>query len=319
MREAMARLPAFHGGRLVVASSDEFTPAGCFADATHVVPLIRSPDYVDRLLAVAEMEDIRVVIPLIDLDLDRLAPHLEQFARRGISVICPPPKLVDLTMDKLAFARFAAARSLPHPPTWLIDEVPTESFPVFFKRRRGFGSLGAGIANSSEEARAHARLDPHLVFQPLIRAEEVSIDAYIARSGGCVVCVPRVRDKVVAGESYKSHTIRDREITNAARRVIDALSMAGLRGPLNVQLFATQPPTLLEVNTRLGSAAVLSNMATDGRLFEAILDEATGGEARGDPEDYTDNLALSRFLGDVFHRDNMPVAIKPAKDPRPLR
>jgi len=80
---------------------------------------------------------------------------------------------------------------------------------------------------------------------------------------------------------------------------------------LNVQIFNTAEPMLLEVNTRLGSAVVLSNMATDGRLLDALLHEAVGGSSEGDPSQYRVGLCLNRYLGDVFHDGSELVAMKP--------
>ena len=94
-------------------------------------------------------------------------------------------------------------------------------------------------------------------------------------------------------------------------RTINALATEGLHGPLNVQIFHTSPPMLLEVNTRLGSASVLSNMAAGGRLLDALLNEAVGGTSEGDPSDYLVGLQLNRFLGDVFHSGTKVVAVKP--------
>ena len=120
-----------------------------------------------------------------------------------------------------------------------------------------------------------------------------------------------MRDKVVAGESYKSHTVSLPAVDDLAQRTIDALARQGLRGPLNVQVFDAPEPVLLEVNTRLGSAVVLSNVAAGGRLLDALLYEALGGTSEGDPSDYRVGLQLSRFLGDVFHAGPDVVAVKP--------
>ena len=182
---------------------------------------------------------------------------------------------------------------------------------MFYKPRKGFGSIGSGVCKSLEDARHLVASIPDLVFQELINASEITVDAYIARSGKCIIRVPRVRDKVVAGEAYKSHTINSSHIIGLAQRTIEALAQEGLRGPLNVQMFDTFDPILLEVNTRIGSAVVLSNLATDGRLFDALLHEALGGSSNGDPSDYRVGLQLNRFLGDVFHVGTDVVDVKP--------
>lgn len=311
LREAMQRHSALATGKIVVVSSDELTPAGCFADEAVRVPLICEPDYVDRLIEICRRHRIRVVIPLIDLDLERLAPELARFEAVGATVVCPPPHLTELCLDKFGFAQFAKDHGLDHPPTFLHPDLQGLNFPAFYKRRRGFGSIGSGICRSTSEAAMLAAHDPEILFQQKIDAPEITVDAYISREGKCVVCVPRIRDKVVAGEAYKSHTIRDPAVEKLALRTINALAEQGLRGPLNVQIFHTSPPMLLEVNTRLGSACVLSNMAVGGRLFDALLAEALGGTSVGNPCDFVVGLQLNRFLGDVFHQGSQVVAVKP--------
>jgi carbamoyl-phosphate synthase large subunit len=311
LKKAMRRHPTLAGGKIIVASSDELTPAGCFADEAVQVPLIRAPDYADRLLEICRSRGIRVLVPLIDSDLERLAPELERFGAVGTTVVCPPPHLTELCLDKLTFADFAQQHFLNHPRTFVYPALEGLAFPAFYKRRRGFGSIGSGICRTAGEASGLANEDPEILFQQKIDAREITVDAYISRPGKCIVCVPRIRDKVVAGEAYQSHTIRQPEVERLALDTINALAVAGLRGPLNVQIFLTSPPMLLEVNSRLGSASVLSNMATRGRLFQAMLDEAVGGTSEGDPSDYRVGLQLNRFLGDVFHAGAEVVAMKP--------
>jgi len=311
LREAMQRHPLLKSGKIIVASSDDLTPAGCFADVAVQVPLIRDPAYVDRLLEICQTHQVRVVVPLIDLDLERLTPELARFEAVGTTVICPTPCLTELCLDKWSFAQFAKFHDLPHPPTFLGSDLAGLEFPAFYKRRRGFGSIGSGVCHTADEAALLTSEGLDTLFQQKVDAPEVTVDAYISREGECIVCVPRLRDKVVAGEAYKSHTIRDSAVEKLAFRTIEALGKEGLRGPLNVQIFKTSPPMLLEVNTRLGSACVLSNMAVKGRLLDALLQEALGETAHGDPHDFMVDLHLNRFLGDVFHREAKLVAVKP--------
>ena len=275
------------------------------------VPFIKDPAYVERLLDVCRRHDVRIVIPLIDLDLERLAPHIEEFADIGTTVLCASPDIVDLCFDKARFAAFCRANDLEQAPYYALDDLPTATFPVFYKRRRGFGSIGSGVCQSIVDARRLHEHAPDTLFQRLVNAPELSVDAYISLRSQCIVCVPRTRDKVVAGESYKSRTVPSGSVSELARRAIDALARAGLRGPLNLQIFATSPPSLIEVNARLGSAAVLSNMAVGGRLLDAVLTEACGNVAHGDPDEYIAGMSLTRFLGDVFHNGPDVVGLFP--------
>jgi len=297
---AQRRVPQLARGKLIVAANVPLTPAGMFADASVVVPAIAASEYIDAMLAVCREQHVRVLVPLIDVDVVRLAPHRQAFAAIGTTVICPSPEMVELGFDKQLFAEFVAAAGLPYPRTYAVSELATACYPLFYKSQRGFGSLAVGVCRTPGEAQSLLSERPDLIFQEVISAPELSVDAYLARSGKCIVCVPRVRDKVIGGEAYQSHTVRESELHHLAMRTLEALAQRGLRGPVNVQLFGGQRPVLIEINTRLGSASVLSNHASDGRLFDAVLREACGESVDGDPYDYQPDLYLHRYLGDVF-------------------
>ena len=312
LREAMQTVEALCTGRIMVASMEAVTPAGCFADEAYVVPPIRDDRYIDSLLELCVEQRVRVVVPQIDLDLARLAPHLDTFAQVGTTVVCPNPDLVELCFDKSRFENFLRTERLPYPRTFILDELKEVEYPLFYKPRRGFGSMGSGICKSFQEAQTILAEMDDLVWQEYISCPEVSVDAYVSRSGKCIVCVQRIRDKVVAGEAYRSHTVNIPEVRDLARRTIEALTGRGLRGPLNLQIFASDPPVLIEVNTRLGSASVFSNVACGGRLMSAVLNEACGCFDDGDPDDYVVGMELYRFLGEVFHIGTQIVKISPA-------
>lgn len=311
LKQAMMNVSALRNGRIFVADRAALTPAGCYAHGSFVVPPINDPDYVDCLVGLCATQGIRVVVPLIDLDLERLAPHHAAFDRVGATVVCPPPELVELCLDKVLFYRFAKESGIPVPRRYVDVEHSDAEYPLFYKRRRGFGSAGSGKCQSLAEVQNETRLDPNLVFEELLIAPEVSVDAFISSSGKCTVRVPRLRDKVVGGEAIQTHTIPDGIVSEVSSRTIQALSDRGLRGPLNVQIFMTAPPKVIEVNTRLGSASVLSNQATHGLLFRSVLGHACGEEFDGDPSAYDVGLSLYRYLGDVMHVGGKSTAMFP--------
>ena len=301
LRRAMAAVGPLAGGKIYVADRAPLTPAGHFADGSFVVSSIDDPGYADCLADICRRQGVAVVVPLIDLDLLRLAPHHAQFAAAGARLVCPDPDLTDLCFDKSRFAQFAAAEGILTPRRFAVEDLATAPMPLFSKPARGFGSIHAGLCSSVKQAREILTLRPDTIFEEYVRAAEISVDAYLASSGRCIVRVPRIRDKVVGGEAVQTHTVRIPPVRDAALATIEALARRGLRGPLNVQVFASEPPRVIEVNTRLGSASVLSNVACGGRLFAAVLGEACGLPADGDPDDYREGVSLYRFLGDVFH------------------
>jgi carbamoyl-phosphate synthase large subunit len=314
MREAMKHVPALKNGRIIVSSTEPLTPAGCFADDSVVVPPIASEKYVEKLLDICKQCKIKVVVPLIDLDLEKLSQHLADFSKIGTTVVCPNPQLVDLCLDKHLFERFVREENIPYPHTYSLETLANPVFPVFFKRRRGYGSIGTGICTDISEAKRAFQNDSSIIFQEFVSSREISVDAFISRTGKSIIAVQRVREKVVGGEAHKSQTIRSAKISEITSRILSSLATRGLNGPVNIQLFDTNPPIIIEVNTRLGSASVLSNIACDGSLYRAVLNEACGGTSEGDPSNYTIDISLYRFLGDVFYVGNKPLRVTPDRD-----
>ncbi len=312
LKEAMGKVELLRDGLLIVADKAEVTPAGVFADRSVTVPPISDPTYIDNLRKLCVNWGIRVIVPLIDLDLERLSSHLYLFGEIGVSVVCPSEALVDLCMDKVLFRQFVLAESLPYPVTYGPDELDTAAYPLFYKPARGYGSRNTGICKSYMEAKRLLREWPDLIFQEYLSGDEVSVDGYISVSGEPLLCVPRKRDKIVGGEAYQSHTIQSDTAYDLALQTMRALAKRGLHGPVNIQMFLTgKGPYLIEVNTRLGSASVLSNVATHGKLFEYVLEEACGIPCTGEPYSYVRDLALYRFLGDLFYKGPNIVKVVP--------
>jgi len=191
------------------------------------------------------------------------------------------------------------------PTSFPEQDLSKARYPLFYKRKRGFGSIGSGIARNLEEASQAAQNDSNLIFQEFIAGQEISVDGFVSRTGAVVYGVQRIRDKVLGGEAVRSHTVNLKGIADSAYIVLRALSEEGFQGPANIQFFLGEPAILFDVNPRLGSASVLSNVATHGKLFAAVLLEACGGTARDCSNSYLEGAHLYRYFGDVFYEKNV--------------
>lgn len=312
VREAMAKVPAFRAGRVFVADCRPVTPAGCFADGSFQVPPVHDPAYVPVLRELALRHGVGLILPLIDIDVMALAPHRSALGRDGIHVVCPLPELAETCFDKRRFHAFAEEHRLPVPRMFASEELSSATFPLFAKPARGFGSIGARLCPDRASVERCLQDRPDTILEEYAEGAEYSVDLYVSRSKLSAVTVVRQRDKVVGGEAYQSHTVRQPEVQSAAEACVRALATAGYWGPLNVQVIGgPNGPVVIDVNPRLGSASLLSNTATGGRLFWSILYEASGGLCRDVFHDNVIGLSLTRFLGEVYHLDGRPIRVDP--------
>jgi len=311
LREAAQAVDALREAKVFVADREPITPAGQFADGNFQVPAIADPFYPQELVRICRDHDVGVLVPLMDIDVQRLTASRELFAAEGVTLIGPPFHIAELCFDKRCFSRWAVTKAIPVPKVIDEEHLETAAYPLFAKPARGFGSIGARVCRTVDEARQAVAERGDLVFEEYLSGTEYSADGYVNREGACTVCVVRVRDKVVGGEAYRSRTVSEPEVFQVARQTIETLATEGHRGPVNVQIIRGQTLGVIDVNPRLGSASLLSNQATGGRLFEGLLREATGETVWGDPADYRVGLQLWRFLGEVFFQDGQVLGVYP--------
>lgn len=298
----MLSVDGLRGGSLFVTDADPAAPAMRFADQAFQTPPIPGDDYIGSLLGICADYQVRVIIPLIDIDLVKLAPHRSRFERLGTSLLCASPEVVNLCLDKVEFAQLLDSIGVPCPRRYSVSELAAAPYPLFYKRCRGFGSIGSGVCYSLEEATTAFQRDPDLIFQDYVRAPEVSVDALVNLRGQPIHAVQRLRDKVVGGEAVRSHTVRIPEVARLAERVFQGLVSRGFNGPLNLQLFLSDPILAIEVNSRLGSASLLANAATGGKFFADVLRHALGEAPSGEPAEYEGDVAMYRYFGETFYR-----------------
>src|SRR5262249_46288647 len=178
------------GATTLAVNVNELAPALYAADRKALVPPVHDPGYVETLRTLVAEHDVRLVIPLADLDHLLLAEHRDEL---GALVLLPGPDTIRLCEDKYAAHSFFAQRGLATPDAWLPGELPDDlRFPVLVKARRGFGSRHIYRAADRRE------LDFFLGYttqgsmvQQWCEGEEFSIDVFCDTDGRCLNAIPR--------------------------------------------------------------------------------------------------------------------------------
>jgi carbamoyl-phosphate synthase large subunit len=285
------------GATTLATDINPLAPALYHADRYALVGRVDDPDYVPQLRRLVEQHDVRLVVPLTDLDQELLAGRRDELT--PALVLLPRADIVAAMADKFRAHELFARRGIGSPDTWLPEDLPDEvPFPVFVKARVGFGSRHVYRCGD------RAQLDFHLVHTPVdsmiqaaCRGEEFSVDVFCDFDGTCLNAIPRTMIESKGGESIKGMTIADGELIELGRTVAEALPLAG---PANVQCFREPDGRLLvtDVNPRFGGAFPLP-LAAGSRYPELALARANGERPEPSVGEFRAGIVMTRFFSDL--------------------
>jgi carbamoyl-phosphate synthase large subunit len=284
------------GAWTLATDVNQLAPALYHADAHAFVPRVDDATYVDALHALVLEHDVKLIVPLTDLDHGVLARAKD---RLGALVLLPAPEVVEALADKWLAHSLFVDNGIGSPPTWLPEVGPgTVEFPVLVKARHGFGSRGIYRCHDPRELEfflGYATEDS--MVQSCCRGEEFSIDLFCDLDSRCLNAVPRTMIESKGGESIKGMTIADDQLVEVGRHVSETLRLVG---PANVQCFREPDGThvVTDINPRFGGAFPLPT-AAGSRYPELALALAAGERPEPRLGDYRAGLYMTRFFGEL--------------------
>jgi carbamoyl-phosphate synthase large subunit len=289
------------GGVTIAADANPLAPALYHADRFALVPRIDDPAYVPALAALVATHDVRLVVPLTDLDQTLLAR--ERAELEPAIVLLPELEVVAQIGDKYRAHRLFEERGIASPPTWLPEELPDNlEFPVLVKAREGFGSRHIYRASNRDELDFFLRYTtvPSMV-QACCRGEEFSIDVFCDLDGRCLNAIPRTMIESKGGESIKGMTVKDWDLIEYGRFVAETLA---IWGPANIQCFRERDGThqVTDVNLRFGGGFPLPT-AAGSRYPELALALADGERPAPRLGEFREGVVMTRFFSHLSLRE----------------
>lgn len=296
---------AFRAAGAVVlgADADPLAPALYHADRQAIVPRIADQGYVPALAALVREHDVRLIVPLNDLDHPVLSRARAELA--PALLLLPEADVCARMSDKLEAHRFFVANGIPSPRSWLPGEVPADArYPLLVKAREGFGSRHIYRADDAEQLDFFLRYTTAPSFvQERCLGEEFSIDVFSDMDGRCLNAIPRTMLLSKGGESIKGASIQDRKLIEHGARVAETV---GINGPANIQCFREPDGSLpvTDVNTRFGGGFPLP-LASGSRYPELALALARGERPEPRLGDFEEGVFMTRFFSEVcLERDD---------------
>ena len=230
----------------------EFAPVSFFSNCIKVGKF-NDNNYISDLIKLCLINKITLIIPTLDPELQLLISNKSLFNKSGIEILVSDQKLIsecnNKKLTKDLFKRF----NVDCPKIYNSNKL---IFPVFVKPLSGSNSQGIYKANNIDDIPKNDLKNQNLMFMEYMNKDifyEYTVDAYYSKSSVLKCCVPRIRNKVVGGESNQGITIKG--------SVLDLMKdkfsfFKGAKGCITFQFFVSKSNSSniygLEINPRFG-------------------------------------------------------------------
>lgn len=225
-----------------------------------ILPLVKSDNYFSELKSVINQFNIDVIFPVISVEHDFFARHIDYFKSQHIKVITPEDGLYNLCNDKYLSMTFLRNKGIKAPDTVLCEDeeqfhsfLLRNKFPVIMKPRFGASSNNVFVLEDHKRLLAIAAAFPkdYFVVQEFLPAdEEYTVGVYMTKDRRFKQSFV-LRRELKFGLSYKGEVVLNKQISDYCLAVCSAL---GMYYSTNVQLrIKGGKPYAFEINPRLSS------------------------------------------------------------------
>ncbi len=232
-KRALKKLKVY--GSVIGVDCDRLSPALYLSDKGYIVRKIEEDGYYDEVLDIARRENVKMIVPTMDLELSGWAKMKEKASRMGIFVLISDEFSIEKSIDKYKTYEFFKSISIPTPETFLygdIKSVNDSMFPLFIKPRYGRGSENSYKVSNYRELSFYLWKIKEPVIQRYLDGDEFTVDVLSDFSGRFLTAIPRKRLLIRAGVSDRGKTFYDKKIVEYSKMIVESLNIVG---PSNIQ------------------------------------------------------------------------------------
>lgn len=242
------------------------SPAFAYCDGTAIVPQVNKGHYPQALLEICQKNSIDIVIPLIDPELEVLAPQVRAFSEAGVMLLVSPEKTIQMASDKYLTYQFAVANGLAAPQTFInLDEVLDQltvgamNWPVMVKPRKGSASVNITTCCDKLQLQAAYEATPEPMIQEIVVGDEYGYDLFGDENHRPISVYCKKKLAMRAGETDKAVSTDDSALIEFGGKLLSCME---LFGPADVDVIVDKDgPKLLEINPRFGGGYPCAHLA----------------------------------------------------------
>jgi carbamoyl-phosphate synthase large subunit len=290
--------------RIVGVDSDPTAPGLFCADEPRLVPRADEPGYLAALTDAVRDCGAQALIPTTDTDLQVVSENRASFAAAGCTALIADPQVIRTCRNKLLTYNFLRQHGIDTPKTFTPEQIRAAAeppnFPLFCKPLRGSASQRVNIIRDALDLEYFLRRDDDLIIQEYVAGREYTLDVYVGLAGVPRCVVPRARWQVRTGEVSKGVVVKDLEIMNAGKRVVEALGRSP-RGLLNLQCIVTPERRIrfIEINPRFGGGAPMA-IASGADYPAWLIQELCGEKPQIEFDGFRHGVCMLRYDWSVF-------------------
>lgn len=258
----------------------------------------RENEYIKFLLDTAKIEDINIIIPLTDLEIDVLNRARVYFESGNIILAMPSEKTLEVARDKYKlFLQFAQDNEIPSVPTFKVgtDILPNNIIPCIAKPYNGRSSEGLKKISSLDELSTVIN-NPQYIIQQMIEGSVFTVDYVRNSQSKLSFSVPRqelLRTKNGAGTTVR--IFEDEDLQSMVNHIGEQLD---INGCVNMEFIKNNGLYyLIDINPRFSAGIAFSSVAGYDMVNSHIACH-TGGEI-GAPIKIDEQIITKTYIEEI--------------------
>lgn len=289
---------------MVVAldAKHNISAAAHVADISLSICNVHQSNYIEELLSICIENNIKLVIPTIDYELEIMSKHRKEFKEKGIELLVSDHNFIRICSDKKQNQDFFEKNGIATPKVYSKTKY---KFPLFIKPINGSNSANNHLISDATYLSDNYFNDNELLFFEYIDPniyDEFTCDIYYDNNGGLKCVIPRKRIEVRGGEVIKGVTERN-ELVQVIKNRLGKIS--GARGCITMQFFVHKENGEIkgiEINARFGGGFPLSYLA-GGNYPKWILEEYLLQKDIPEYDKWEENLLMLRYDAEILVHD----------------